>query len=169
MSCVSKTSDASTKETNAPIEVKTQDHPPYSRGKLLTNQPSKDEIDELCVNLTILSTTPINTKLSTTGVFLNHEASHYYIPISMKRWWMGDSREETIRKIERIVNKSILFCEVVNSDETRSQLRDLLSKSISGINNIRETYSSCIQTSARIDTILTKINNNCTEPHVSYI
>ena len=139
-----------------------RDDPPYSRTITpYVNQPSNDEIDELCVNLTILATTPINTKLSTTGVFLNHEATSYYIPISMKRWWMGDSRDETIRKVERIVNKTILFCDIVNREANRCQLKDLLSKSISGIKNIRETYSSCIQTSARIDTILLKINEQC--------
>lgn len=136
-----------------------QDMPPYSRE---VNQPSKEEIDELRVNLTILATTPINTKLDTKGLFLNHETSSYYIPISMKRWWMGDSRDETIRKIERIVNKTTLFCDVVNRDATRYQLRDLLTKSISGLHNIRETYSSCVQTSARIDTIISKINDQTT-------
>jgi len=124
----------------------------------ITNQPSKEEIDELCVNLKILSTTPINTKLSTTGIFLNHEVSAYYIPISMKRWWGGDSRDETIRKLERIVNRTILFSEVVDRNATRNQLIDLLTKSLAGIRNIRETYASCVQTSARIDTIIAKVD-----------
>jgi hypothetical protein len=147
--------------------------PAYSRKAPFVSQPSKEEIDELCVNLVILGTTPINTKLDTTGIFLNHEASAYYIPISMKRWWMGDSRDETIRKVERIVNKTILFCDVVNRDATRYQLNDLLTKSISGLNNIRETYSSCVQTSARIDTIISKIEEQCkhntTDSHTNII
>jgi hypothetical protein len=124
----------------------------------ITNQPSKEEIDELCVNLKIIATTPINTKLSTTGVFLNHEVPAYYIPISVKRWWGGDSRDETIRKLERIVNRTILFIEVVNRDATRTHLSDLLTKSLAGIQNIRETYAACVQTSARIDNIIAKID-----------
>ena len=123
----------------------------------IANQPSNEEIDELCVNLKILSTMPINTKLSTTGVFLNHEVSIYYIPISVKRWWGGDSRDETIRKIERIINRTILFSEVVDRDATRYKLIELLTKSLAGIRNIRETYASCVQTSARVDTIIAKI------------
>ena len=76
----------------------------------------------------------------------------------MKRWWGGDSRDETIRKLERIVNRTILFSEVVDRNATRNQLIDLLTKSLAGIRNIRETYASCVQTSARIDTIIAKVD-----------
>lgn len=135
----------------------TRDHSSYYPKRSFKNQPSKEEVDELCVNLSILATTPINTKIDTTGVLLNHEVSLYYIPIPLKRWWAGDSRDETIRKIERIVTKTILFCDVLNREVTRCQLKELLLKSVTGLNNIRETYSSCVQTSARIDTIISKI------------
>lgn len=128
-----------------------------NRHSAIATQPSNEEIDELCVNLKILSNMPINTRLSTTGIFLNHEVSTYYIPISVKRWWGGDSRDETIRKLERIVNRTILFSEVTDLDSTRYKLVDLLTKSIAGIKNIRETYATCVQTSARIDTIIAKI------------
>lgn len=150
---ISATPPPSTASRSAPNPDQLAYHRPA-----ITNQPSKEEIDELCVNLKILSTTPINTKLSTTGVFLNHEVSAYYIPISVRRWWGGDSRDETIRKLERIVNRTILFTEVVDRDVTRYQLIDLLTKSLAGIRNIRETYASCVQTSARVDTIIAKID-----------
>jgi hypothetical protein len=130
---------------------------PTGSSSNITNQPSKDEINELFINLKIIATTPINTKISTPGTFLNHETPYYYIPVSLKRWWSCDSRDETIRKIDRIITRAILFCEITDRDMVRADLSRALTTSMKGLRNIRETYSICVQTSARIDTIVDKI------------
>jgi len=124
---------------------------------LIKNQPSSDEINEVFINLKIIMTTPINTRISTTGSYLNHEIQAYYVPTSLKRWWNRDSREETIKKLDRIITRAILYAEITNRDTIKTGLYDALSLSVQGLQNIKETYSSCIQTSARIDTLIDKI------------
>ena len=58
--------------------------------------------DELVVNLIVISKVQINTKLYTSGIYLNLEQPSY-IPESVRRWIRQDSRDETIKKINRIV------------------------------------------------------------------
>lgn len=108
------------------------------------------------MNLKIIGTTPINTKISTRGQYLNHEPAGY-VPESFRRWWVGDSREETIKKLDRIINRAILYLEVIDHPGTRLGLYALLESSMNGFVNIKDTYSTCIQTSARLETIIDKV------------
>jgi hypothetical protein len=58
--------------------------------------------DELIVNLIVISKVQINTKLYTSGIYLNLEQPSY-IPESVRRWIRHDSRDETIKKINPIM------------------------------------------------------------------
>jgi len=53
--------------------------------------PSITEIerDEVSVNLTVLAKLPINTRLNTSGVYMNIE-SDTYIPQFLERWFSLD-------------------------------------------------------------------------------
>ena len=111
------------------------------------------EEDEIIINLNILSTLAPNKKLNTKETYLNVEATNIFVPESLKRWYRGDDRDESIKKIDLIISKAI------QSIEKNILIKEHLIKSLKGLNNLKETYSQDIQTKARIDTIIEKINN----------
>lgn len=117
----------------------------------------EEKLDDLIVNLKVISMIKSNEKLVTTDKYLNIETINI-VPQWIKRWHRGDNRDETIKKIDLIIN------ECLNLDDSKiSVLKTYLMNSISGLNKLKETYSKCIQTSSRIDTIIDKINNKINE------
>lgn len=111
------------------------------------------EKDELIINLKILSQLEKNRKLITKETYLNLESDQtFQVPESFRRWFRGDSRDESLKKIDNIIVKSI------NLVEKYSELEDYLKDSIIGLENLKDTYSKCTQTKARIDVIIEKIN-----------
>jgi hypothetical protein len=117
--------------------------------------PTINEIerDEVSVNLTVLSKLPVNTRLNTRGLYMNIESSTY-LPQALRRWARGDNRDEMINKINRVVIKAI---SIVKTNPSDTEMLDHLDNSIKGISNLKETYSSCVQTCARLDVITDKI------------
>lgn len=111
---------------------------------------SDREIDELKINLKIISKIQKNKKLFTKGEYLNLE-SEFILPESVRRWWRGDNRNESINKLNNIINKSIRHL------DSKNNLYDFLMGSIPGLENLKETYSDCTQTKARLDVIIDKI------------
>ena len=112
--------------------------------------------DELVVNLIVISKVQINTKLYTSGIYLNLEQPSY-IPESVRRWVRQDSRDETIKKINRIVMRAL---EELKRDPDKNDAYVFhLLEAKKGLLNLRETYSNCIQTVARIDTLISKISS----------
>lgn len=112
--------------------------------------------DELVVNLIVISKVQINTKLYTSGIYLNLEQPSY-IPESVRRWIRQDSRDETIKKINRIVTRALE--EYQRDTKVYSTYKSHLLDAKKGLLNLRETYSNCIQTVARIDTLISKISS----------
>ena len=111
------------------------------------------EKDELIINLKILSQLEKNRKLITKETYLNLESDNtIQVPESLKRWFRGDSRDESLKKIDNIIVKSIRMLE--KYDDLELYLRE----SIIGLENLKDTYSKCTQTRARIDVIIEKIN-----------
>jgi hypothetical protein len=121
--------------------------------------PSISEIerDEVNVNLTVLSKLPINTRLNTKGVYMNIEPSTY-IPQSFRRWARGDNRDEMINKINRVVIKAV---SLIKQDPNDKEMFEHLEGANNGILNLIETYSTCVQTCARLDVIKDKITECC--------
>jgi hypothetical protein len=111
------------------------------------------DIEEIIINLKILQKLEKNQKLITRGAYLNIE-SPSLIPEFIRRWNRQDNRVETIKRINTIVNSAI---ENLDKNEIFN-IKEYLIGSKEGINNLKETYSTCSQTCARIDIILDKIN-----------
>lgn len=111
---------------------------------------SGKEIDEIIVNLKVLSELEQNKKLITKETFLNVEKS-YFIPESIRRFCRGDSRDETIKKVDLVINNAL------EKLEENPNLKDFIINASKGINNLKQTYTDCNQTKARLDTILVKI------------
>lgn len=109
------------------------------------------ELDEVLVNLKVLEQLQVNQKLISRGQYLNIEYESI-IPESLRRWRRQDNRNETIKKINIVVN-SALKLKVSQNVE----IDEYLLKSINGIKSLKETYATCCQTTARIDVILNKI------------
>lgn len=114
-----------------------------------------DADDEIIVNLIVISKTQINTKLYTSGIYLNLEQPSY-IPEGIRRWIRKDSRDETIKKVDRIITRAI--DQSLRNDTKTRYFNDHLLAAKKGLLNLRETYSNCIQTVARLDTIVNKIS-----------
>ena len=111
---------------------------------------SGKEIDEIIVNLKVLSELEQNKKLITKETFLNVEKS-YFIPESLRRFYRGESRDETIKKIDLVINNAL------EKLEDNPNLKEFIVNASKGINNLKQTYTDCNQTKARLDTILVKI------------
>jgi hypothetical protein len=109
------------------------------------------EREEIIVNLKLLESVQKMQKLTTRDVFLNIEPESL-IPECFRRWKRQDGRDNTIKKINEIVN-----CSIVLVEQKDTAIKDYLVKSSIGIANLKETYAACKQTCARIDTILDKI------------
>lgn len=114
---------------------------------------SKDyEYDEVVVNLKVIGSIVVNTKLYTKGTYLNIEQP-MMIPESFRRWYRQDSRDDAIKRIDRTISKASSY---VEADKDKLMMQYLKDARV-GITNMKETYSLCVQTVARLDTILDKI------------
>ena len=113
----------------------------------------ENDKNELIVNLTILSQVEKNRKLLTKDTYLNMEQKTQLlqVPESVRRWWRGDNRDNTLKKIDLIINKAI---DLIDND-----ILEYLKKSIKGIENLKETYTDDTQTRARLDVVIDRINN----------
>ena len=113
------------------------------------------DIEEIIINLKILQSLDKNQKLVTRGSYINTE-SPSLIPEFIRRWNRQENRAETIKKINNIVNSAI---ENIDKDNIFN-IKEYLINAKVGILNLKETYSTCSQTCARIDIIIDKINSN---------
>tara|TARA_Y100000768_G_scaffold387873_1_gene380768 strand:+ start:822 stop:1277 length:456 start_codon:yes stop_codon:yes gene_type:complete len=121
------------------------------------------DIDEILINLKVLENLEANQKLISRGPYLNIEFQSI-IPEWVRRWRRQDSRNETLKKINLVVNSAINYCEdykttiVDNGEKNRlKDVIDYLIKAINGLISLKETYATCHQTVARIDVIINKI------------
>ena len=106
------------------------------------------EYDEVVVNLKVIANIATNSKLYTKGNLLNLERQSI-VPESVRRWYRQDSRDDAIKKIDRIITKSFTYA--------TPTIDRYVADAKTGIINMKDTYSSCVQTTARLDTILDKI------------
>ena len=116
--------------------------------------PTIDIYEEVVVNMIVIAAITVNSKISTKGTYLNLESAGY-IPEGVRRWYRQDNRDEAIKKIDRIIGLSFPFLEKI---ETKHQMKQYITNARVGILNLKETYSTCIQTAARINAIIDKID-----------
>lgn len=113
------------------------------------------EIEEIIINLKLLNKVEKNQKLITRGEYLNIEPKTI-IPECIRRWNRQDSRHETLRKINSIIDIAI---KIIDDPKYKDyNIRKYLSESKTGISNLKETYVLCNQTCSRLDIIIDKIN-----------
>ena len=118
--------------------------------------------EEILINLKILQSLQKNQKLISRGPYMNIEPISI-IPEFIRRWHRQDSRNETLLKINMIVNSAIELIEhwktrKINENDIDNILH-YMEQSITGIKNLKETYATCSQTCARIDVVVNKVND----------
>jgi hypothetical protein len=114
-------------------------------------------IEEIVINLKLLATVDKNQKLITRDSYLNIE-SRSLVPEFIRRWNRQDNRNETIKKINFVVNSAIKHIHANNDDVYN--VKEYLKNAMSGVANLKETYSTCSQTCARLDVILDKMRKS---------
>lgn len=115
--------------------------------------------EEIIINLKILESLEKNQKLISRGAYLNIEPISI-IPEALRRWHRQDNRYETLKKINLVVNSAIDIIKTKNGStkmKVQLDIENYLQKSLSGIENLKETYATCFQTCARLDLIIDKI------------
>jgi hypothetical protein len=113
------------------------------------------EIEEIIINLKLLNKVEKNQKLITRGEYLNVEPKTI-IPECLRRWNRQDSRHETLRKINSVIDIAI---KIIDDPKYKDyNIRKYISESRIGISNLKETYCLCNQTCSRLDIIIDKIN-----------
>lgn len=110
------------------------------------------DIEEIVVNLKVLETLEKHQKLVTRGSYLNIE-TRSIVPQAIRRWNRQDSRHETIRKINTVIDAAI------RCSSTSFNIHEYLKKSIIGLQNLKETYATCTQTCARLDILIDKVHH----------
>ncbi len=114
------------------------------------------EIEEIIINLKLLNKVEKYQKIITRGEYLNVEPKTI-VPEFLRRWNRQDSRNETLRKINTVVDIAIKIIDDIKYKDYN--IRKYLLESKVGISNLKETYCLCNQTCSRLDIILDKINN----------
>jgi hypothetical protein len=114
-------------------------------------------IEEIVINLKLLATVDKNQKLITRDSYLNIE-SRSLIPEFIRRWNRQDNRNETIKKINNVVNSAIKHIQANHEDVYN--VKEYLKNAMAGVSNLKETYSTCSQTCARLDVILDKMKKS---------
>lgn len=115
------------------------------------------DIDEVLVNLKVLEQIQVSQKLISRGPYLNIEYESI-VPEFIRRWRRQDNRNETIKKINLVINSALKLKE--DNDKMKDRLDTYLIKSVTGLKALKETYATCCQTTARIDVIINKIQNS---------
>ena len=108
------------------------------------------EENALIINLKVIAAIQPNDKINTSDNYLNIE-NNTIVPVSIKRWWRSDDRNESLNRIDLIISEAL----TKSTPLIESNIKD----SIVGLNNFKKTYSKCTQSIARINTIIEKINN----------
>ena len=106
--------------------------------------------NSIIINLKVIAAIQPNDKINTSDNFLNLETKNL-LPQSIKRWWRGDDRNESLSRLDEIITEALTKNDPI--------IIQNITNTITGLNNLKNTYSKCIQTVARINTIIEKINS----------
>ena len=109
------------------------------------------DAEEVIINLKLLSQVEKGQKLITRDAYLNIEGPYLFVPEFVRRWRRQDSRHETVKCINRVINDAI---SLLKKDPA---MKVYIRQAKPGIMNLKETYSMCHQTCARLDMILDKV------------
>ena len=105
------------------------------------------DLNDVIINLLLLERVGKHQKIITRDIYLNIEPRSI-IPEALRRWRRGDDRNAAVLKINQTVSCALKYL------PDNPQLQQYLDGSVKGIENLKETYSMCSQTCARLDAVL---------------
>ena len=108
------------------------------------------DVDEIVVNLKVLAKIGKQQKLVTRDAFFNIEARSV-VPEFIRRWKRGDDRNSTLVKINQVVKLAFRYL------PEHPEIKPYMLASVQGLENLKETYSICSQTCARLDAVIDKL------------
>jgi len=106
--------------------------------------------DEVIVNLKVLGKVGKQQKIVTRDAFFNIEAKSV-VPECLRRWKRGDDRNSTLVKINQLVKAAFKLL------PDQPEVKGYMMSSIQGLENLKETYSTCSQTCARLDAVIDRL------------
>lgn len=119
-------------------------------------------LDDVFINLTLISKIEIGNKLIKNGKYVNIDNSYFSF---LSRWLYGSNRKETIYFITHILNKAFEYCsELVTINNVESAQHSLrlnsdLKNSINGLTNLKLTYSYDKLVQSEIDVMIDNIRS----------
>jgi len=126
------------------------------------NLPIELTLDDIFINLTLISKIDIGNKLVRNGKYVNIDSSYFSF---FSRWIYGNNRKETIEFITLILNKSFDYCSelvsinTIESAQHSLRLNSDLKNSINGLTNLKLTYSYDKLVQSEIDVMIDNIRS----------
>lgn len=119
--------------------------------------------DDLLASLKIIGRIRQHERLSTTGDVVRVESQD--VMQSVRRWWHGESREKNLASIATIIDNAFSQLELrqTKKDQTPAdkvfviRLREELSNTLRGLQNLQTTYERDSVAEARIDVLRDRI------------
>ncbi len=114
-------------------------------------------MDTTLVNLKVISKLEPSVKLETDGVLFT-QVEWSLFPESVRRWWTGQSRQNTINKIKQTYKNSFAL---INGDDntTKSRVLEAMAESLSGLKNLKQTYAGDNTITSQIDVMIEDITS----------
>jgi len=114
-------------------------------------------MDTTLVNLKVISKLEPSVKLETDGVLFT-QVEWSLFPESVRRWWTGQSRQNTINKIKQTYKNSFAL---INGDDntTKSRVLEAMAESLTGLKNLKQTYAGDNTITSQIDVMIEDINS----------
>ena len=125
------------------------------------------------LNLKIISNIKENDKLNSLGNIV--KINQPYMLQGIERWYNKESRDNTINKLDLIVNNSFKLTEIIlsrekednkdekclkeNNNQIFQNLLYEMTNSLLGIENLKKTYKDDITISSKLDIIIKKMFN----------
>ena len=135
------------------------------------NIPIELNIDDIFVNLRLISKIEVGNKLIQTEKYVNIDTSYFQ---SITRWYNGANRNNSIKFMLFIFSKAFELNDTLLNEKTDDSIQSLLrlnnelKNSINGLVNMKQTYCSDKLIQSEIDVIMDDIQSRL-DSNLNYI
>ena len=114
------------------------------------------QIKNTIINFKIISKLQPHMRLDTSSTLYKIYDTRGYIPIWAVRWWAGYNRKQDISRLSTLYEKAIEF---IKSNEKIIQMKDAMTSSISGLENLKITYEEDLTIVSNLEYIIESIKS----------
>jgi hypothetical protein len=138
------------------------------------NTPIEFSLEDIFINLTLISRIEVGNKLVKNGKYVNIDTSYFQF---ITRWFNSQNRSDSIRFTASILSRSFEFSDSLakhKDDESRQNLLRLntsLSNAIGGLSNLSQTYHYDKLTQSEIEVMINNIRTklNIQSKHIHFV